>query len=640
MSGVDSLRISGRLPSPKGVALAIIEVSRREDATIAEVARVIQADPALAGRLLHQANAAGLAGRPVASIGGAVHHLGMFAVRQLAVGFSLIDQHPDGPCRGFDYPRFWAHCTLMAVASQELGRVMHVGSPDELFACGLMAQIGRLALATVYPLEYSEVLIAGAEGAELLKLEREHLAVDHVALTAAIVADCGIPSSLADPITFHEAPDESGFIEDSRLHQLVRLFHTARRVADLGLAPASDRHALVPELMRLGGKIGMDPDAFGGLFDRIVGQWKRWCAALNLHSDDLPAFSDIAYAPARRVEPQAVSEPTRVLLVEDDPVMAHMMEAVLGRALGCSVRVAGNGRQALTLALEFMPQVVVTDWLMPVMDGLELCRALRATQWGQSMYVIMLTGQEDEERIVAAFEAGVDDYVTKPVNVRAINARMRAAFHYVRLLEAWEQDRAQLRHFAAELAVSNRRLEHMALTDPLTGLPNRRAGMDALARGWDASGRSGAPMAVLGVDVDHFKSINDRYGHGGGDVVLEQVARAIQSAMRKTDVVSRVGGEEFMLACQNTDSRTALGVAQRLLQVVRSLELRCADSRLAVTVSIGVASRHAGMKDADDLVRAADKALYAAKKAGRDRVCVYADGRFVLPETRDGAQGP
>ena len=317
----------------------------------------------------------------------------------------------------------------------------------------------------------------------------------------------------------------------------------------------------------------------------------------------------------------------RVLLVESEPADRIMTAGVLRQLMGCTVHTAENGKDALAIALEVMPQIVITDWLMPEMDGLEFCRALRATDWGQSVYVIMLTGVETEERILEAFDAGIDDYLPRPVNNRALNARMRSAQHYVKLLEAWEQDRAQLKHFAAELAISNRRLEHAAMTDLLTGIPNRRAGMEALAKAWSASRRTARPVAALVIDIDNFKSINDRYGHAVGDVVLQEVAKAIQAAARKHDSVSRTGGEEFLLVCQNADPQAALMAAERLRKIVKNLNIKVADVDIQTSVSVGVANLETGMTDVDDMVRGADKALYAAKHAGRDRVCLFAQGK-------------
>jgi len=451
MSKIDQLRISGQLPSPKGVALAVMEICRRDDATLDEVAKVVQGDPALSSRLLRLANAAAGGGRPVASIREAVMQLGMSTVRQLAMGFSLVDQYLHGACSAFDYPGFWSHSLFMAVASQELGKLLRAAPPEELFACGLMAQIGCLALATVYPTDYGTVLAKHKEGQALLDLEREHLGVDHTEFTAGIMADCGIPKTLAEPVCYHEFPQDAGFSEGSRPYQLVHLLFHARRMADLGRSAVAERQRSISQLMLLGGKIGLDATALGETFDRVVTQWHAWAELLKVPSGQLPSFSSMSSAPVPRPEEGADAERARkvVLLVDDDPTGRLLTQGLLSHMLGCTVHTAENGKEALALALEVMPQIVITDWRMPVMDGLAFCRALRATEWGQSMYVVMLTGEEDDDKIIEAFEAGVDDYLTKPVHMRALSARMRAALHYVKLLEAWENDRAQLKQFAS-----------------------------------------------------------------------------------------------------------------------------------------------------------------------------------------------
>ena len=629
MNRIEQLRISGRLPSPKGVALAVLEICRREDATLDEVTRVVQSDPALSSRLLRLCNTARSGGRPIASIREAVLRLGMSTVRQVAMGFSLVDQYLDGQDSAFDHAAFWSHSLLMALACHALGGLTRIAAADELFACGLLAQIGALVLATTHPAEYAAILVEELDGAARQVLERERLGADHSEVTAAVLADCGIPNALAEPVSCHERPEAAGFSEGSRPHQLAQLFFQARRMADLGRSPVAERNGHIAELMLLGGKIGLDTSALGEVFDQVVRDWQEWAELLRLPATPLPPFDAMASAPIPRPQLAAGSGAPRkrVLLVEDDPSSRMLTEALLSGALDCTVFTAGNGRDALAIAVEVLPQIVITDRLMPVMDGLDFCRALRATDWGQSMYVIMLTGEETDEKLIDAFEAGVDDYVTKPVNMRALSARMRAAQHYTKLLEAWENDRAQLKQFAAELAVSNRRLEHAAMTDLLTGLPNRRAGMDALQRFWSASQRTGQPVATLMIDVDHFKSINDRHGHAIGDQVLQAVARAIQAAARKDDSVSRIGGEEFLLVCHDADPRAALLAAERLRRMVRELRITVANVHIQASVSIGVANRENSMEEPDDLLRAADKALYAAKNAGRNRVCLSAGGK-------------
>jgi diguanylate cyclase (GGDEF)-like protein len=276
-----------------------------------------------------------------------------------------------------------------------------------------------------------------------------------------------------------------------------------------------------------------------------------------------------------------------------------------------------------------MPNIVVTDWMMPVMNGLEFCRALRATEWGQSMYVIMLTGMDAEDEIVEAFEAGVDDYVTKPVKMRALSARMRAALHYVQLLESWERDRAQLKQFASELAISNRKLEHYALTDLLTGLPNRRAGMEILGQAWSATSRSRQGLAVMMIDIDRFKAINDTHGHAVGDRVLVEVGQRLRGTARKDDHVIRMGGEEFLVICQNGDLRAALQAAERLRLSVRDAPIRVGERVINTSISVGISSREPSTPNEDNLIATADQALYAAKRSGRDRCCVISNGRIL-----------
>jgi two-component system cell cycle response regulator len=298
-ANLEQLKLEGQLPSPKGVALAIMELCRDEHATLESIARVIQTDPALSGRLIHLANAAALAsGRPAVAVPDAIKRLGLAAVRQVAAGFSLVDQYRSGPCKAFDYARFWSHSLLMAVAIQHLGSLRRAGSPDELFSCGLMARVGCLALATLYPSEYSRILEDAEGDLQVTSLERQRLQVDRNDFTAAILKECGLPRSLVEPVYYHEQPDQSGFTEGSRPHQLVHLLYHARRLADMGLAPQSQRGGIISELMLLGGKIGLDTTELGSLVDRILADWRQWTGLLNVPSASLPSFADMAAAPA------------------------------------------------------------------------------------------------------------------------------------------------------------------------------------------------------------------------------------------------------------------------------------------------------------------------------------------------------
>ncbi|MFO8004714.1 HDOD domain-containing protein [Thioalkalivibrio sp.] len=625
---IEQLRNGGQLPSPKGVAFAVMEVCRKEDATMDAVANVVQTDPALSGRLLRLANSAAHAARALASVREAIVRLGLRTVRQVTLGFSLVDQYRDGPCEAFNYQDFWSRSLLMALAARELGTLSRSASPDDLFGCGLLAQVGSLALATAYPAEYSDVLRRAERGDDtLVALERECLQIDHNECTAELLSDYGIPKALAEPVYYHERPEESGFVEGSRPHAMVHLFFLASRIADLGLAAEADPGERISELMFLGGKIGLDADELGALVDRIVKDWREWSELLQVPVRFIHPFARLSKT-AAAAKPVASSEAPsfRVLVIEDDPSGRLLLNGMLSR-LGHTVYSAANGEEGLGIALEVQPQVILIDGMLPDDEGLGFCRALRATDWGKPVYLLLLIDVEADGRLARAFEMGVDDYLIKPVSVYALRARIRAAAHHVMLLEAWERDRTQLRQFAAELAITNRRLEHAALTDVLTGLPNRRAGMDALARAWSAAERNAQPLTVMLIDVDRFKGINDDHGHAVGDRVLVEVGVALKGAARADDHVCRMGGEEFLVVCRNADVEPVLVAAERMREVVRSLRPGDGGAKVRVTVSIGVAAREAGMADANALVMAADQALYAAKHAGRDRVCLAAPGQ-------------
>jgi two-component system cell cycle response regulator len=620
MKQFERLKADKLLPSPKGVALAIMQVCQRDDATTQDVAKIVQADPALSGRLIKQANSALRAGRPVAAVSDAIKHLGIATVRQLALTFSLVDKHLAGPCKAFDYPRFWSHSLLMALSMQELGKQERAGPSDELFTCGLFCRIGYLALASAYPAAYAELLQSTAVGVPSIERERERLETDHLELTAALLTDWGIPKALAEPIAHHEDPDAAGFSPGSRAHTLVQLLYMAKRLADLGMAEESERNSITADLMLWGGKIGIAPEAIGALVDSIMQQWREWGDLLKVPVSIIPPFAKMDCAPAPSKEPGANA--MRVLLVEDNASSRLLLEKLLRTQCGHIVYSATNGREALAMALEVMPQVVITDWIMPEMDGLELCKALRAAEWAKDIYLLMLTSVESEDELIKAYEAGIDEYVTKPVNIRALQARLRAAWRYVKLHSEWERDRAQLKQFATELAIANRKLEHAAHTDPLTGLFNRRAAMTLLAQAWSAATRSNALLVVMAIDIDHFKSINDRHGHAAGDNALKEVAKTLRENIRNEDSLYRVGGEEFLVVCQNTNMKASLLSAERLRKAVQALEIEVGQTLIKTAVCIGVAQKEAAMKDVDTLVNMADKALYAAKNAGRNRTCL------------------
>jgi two-component system, cell cycle response regulator len=633
VTDITQLETDAPLPSPQGTALALLRTSHQKEVTLNEIARLIRTDSTLSDCLIKWVNTTHQTTYDIASLSEAIFRVGLPVVKQLAIGISMLDQYKSGSCKGFDYQAFWSHSLLMALAMQALGKMTRVYAPDELFAYGLIVRIGCLALATLYPNKYTELIAKQKKdpSTSLAVFEQQHLQTDHNELTATMLIDFGVPMILVESIYYHENPIESGFSEESHPFQLVNLIHLAKQIADLGLASETERAIRISELMLLGGKIGLDTELFGSFIDQIVQEWQSWGKMLRISTPALPSFHKMGSAPAHYPDNATDASALRVLLVEDDLPSRILAEGVLSNILGHTVFSVSDGKQALSQAMKILPHIIVTDWIMPVMDGLELTRAIRATDWGQNIYIIMLTSFEDDKEIVEAFEAGVNDYVTKPINIRAFRARLRAAWHYKKLHESWERDRAHLKRFAAELAVTNQKLKHAALTDMLTGIPNRRAGMEALAGAWNTANRTGQAIAVMLIDIDHFKKINDTYGHAIGDKALIEVATSIKRSTRKGDTFCRMGGEEFLMVCQNgcRDAQSVFLFAERLRQYIRMQKINIHGMHIEISISIGIALKEANMESDDQLVNAADKALYAAKNAGRDRVYLALENKFI-----------
>lgn len=316
---------------------------------------------------------------------------------------------------------------------------------------------------------------------------------------------------------------------------------------------------------------------------------------------------------------RGADEPLRVLIVDADPATRHDLAVLLSDA-GYRVCEAGSGEQGFVMALEQRPHIIVTEWGLPGMDGLGMTRALRQTKLGRGIYLLILTAHETDAHLVEAFAAGVDDYLSKPFNPRVLGARLRAARRVVLLQQEVAHDRDEIRRYADELARANCRLREAALTDVLTGLPNRRHAIEFLEHEWKVASRGKRPLTAMLIDVDRFKEINDSHGHDVGDHVLKRVAQAIKSGLRGQDVVCRTGGDEFTVICPDTDLAAGLVCAERVRKAVAALGPADGGMPLASSVSIGVAVRDAAMADIDALLKRADEGVYLAKQLGRNCV--------------------
>ncbi len=300
----------------------------------------------------------------------------------------------------------------------------------------------------------------------------------------------------------------------------------------------------------------------------------------------------------------------RVLVAEDNPVFQSMLKSMLTK-WGYEARMTLNGLEAWeAMQAADAPRLAVLDWMMPRMDGVEVCRRIRAAAREPYVYVLLLTARTESQDLVEGMEAGADDYLTKPFNAQELRVRLRAGRRILdlqqQLMEARESLRVQATH------------------DALTGLLNRGRVLEVLLTEIARSERELRPLALLMVDLDRFKQVNDTGGHMAGDAVLREAARRMKAVTRHYDSPGRYGGEEFLIVLPGCSAQDARTQAERLREAVAREPFAAAGKLLAVTCSIGVSSRGAcGAGDADRLIREADSALYAAKHEGRNRVAAF-----------------
>lgn len=298
-----------------------------------------------------------------------------------------------------------------------------------------------------------------------------------------------------------------------------------------------------------------------------------------------------------------------VLIAEDDPIFQRVLQSQL-RNWGYQVVAAKDGLDAWNaLQGEDAPQMAILDWMMPGLDGIELCRKIRGSKPGPYRYLLLLTAKDDKQDVVAGLEAGADDYLTKPFDLHELQARVRAGKRILELQEA--------------LIKAHEALQFESAHDQLTGLWNRGAIMDLLQREVRRSARSGDSLGVIMADVDHFKKINDSHGHLVGDAVLREVAHRLVEAVRNYDYVGRYGGEEFLILLVDCAASDLIAIAERVRLRIAEQPIDTGADKIPLSLSIGAASAPAGSPDSqepEELVRAADMALYSAKAKGRDRV--------------------
>ncbi len=296
-----------------------------------------------------------------------------------------------------------------------------------------------------------------------------------------------------------------------------------------------------------------------------------------------------------------------VLVAEDDPMFRKILKSWL-ETWGYRVTLAEDGEQAWQiLQQETQPELLILDWIMPGVEGAEICHRIRARQKTPYQYVLLVTAKDDNADVVAGLDAGADDYLKKPFDRHELRARLRVGARILALQDGLIRAREELRFQATH--------------DVLTGIWNRRATLELLQREIERASRTQGVTGVLMLDLDHFKQVNDTHGHLAGDAVLREVSRRIMQVIRSYDFLGRYGGEEFLVVLPACDRTHALQSAERIRSAVAAAPVWADEVEIPVTISIGVTAV-AGNTSEKEVLAVADEALYQAKSKGRNRAAV------------------
>lgn len=560
--------------------------------------------------------------------------LGVESAREAAVGLVLFRAFRMGRSHEFNYDEFWTRALARGLAARRLAGMLR-GSAVPAFLSSFFSEFGQVVLAASDPARYGELLRA-EEPETLAARERGAFGIDRDTTGWVVLRDAGISRAVFAPLLAASRAERTGGTSSAWMTDWAQKnFDVGNLIGDIIAATGPGRADLWREFVALRKELELGRDVLNALGDLIVNDWWDWGDLLSIPTRTLPGFSELSDWNERGIEPVRFN-PTGgrpliarsnehgldVLLVEDNPVYRVGTERLLQRA-GHQVRTAGDGREALEILRQSPPQVVLSDWHMPNMDGLELCSHLRRTELGKRTFFILFTSEEDEERIVQAYQAGINDFIAKGSAPAIVLARINAARNFLAQWKQVDEDRRIIRAHCEHSRRQAARMKEDSLTDALTGLPNRRFAMERLRDEWARAERSGQPMSVVMIDVDHFKKVNDDHGHDVGDFVLQEVAQVLRSETRLNEAACRIGGEEFLVICSDADLASAASCAERVRRAIEAHQVIFADFDRNVTISVGVAQRNGKLSDTSELFKAADEAIYKAKETGRNRVVLW-----------------
>ena len=561
-----------------------------------------------------------------------VQLLGLDMVRDIVLSMVILRSYRMGICRRMVRDEFWGKALARGVAAQHVGMMVGAKDPTRCFLSGLFQDLGEIVLAETYPGRYSGLLEkAGGDEVVLRQLEREAFGVDRDSVTWATLRDYGVSRGVFGPMFFAscELRDRISSLRptEERLPDIMRV---ATLIADLVTADMKQRMKLWPDFIKERNCLEVSRDVMNNLGDKVVNDWWFWGDLLTFPTRTVPGFGELSDWNERGAEPKRYNRTggkslvanskgagLHILLVEDDSMTRLATRRKLEKA-GHQVDVAVDGVQALAMLRQSPPQVILSDWHMSGMDGLELCKYVRSTEYGERMFFILFTGEVDETQIVRAYEAGIDDFIDKTSSLQILLARILSSRKSLQHWESIDRDRRIIRSHCENSRHQAAMMKRDSLTDTLTDLPNRRYAMDRLREEWARSDRSSASLGLVMMDIDFFKSVNDTYGHDVGDAVLREVALTLKNVTRRGEAACRIGGEEFLIICSDADLESTARCAERVRKAIEARVIHAGAFQTNVTVSLGVAAKSAATQDINALFKATDEAVYKAKENARN----------------------
>ncbi len=595
----------GQLPSPSHTAMRLFTLLQTGESGLKDIVAVVKSDPTLTVRLLRLANRPGNgAVRPAVAVEEALVRLGLNAAVHLAAGLSVLDEALSS--HSGEVSAYLDLCRLSlaaAVTSEWLcGQPGIPAGAAEMFTCALLARVGQLALLRFYPDAYSGFISSTSQVDELVALERKNFGIDHVAIGTALLNDWGFPSVLVEVIRMAESSleDRAG---NERKVVMAQVLHASWEIAPLLVAGATE--PLIPVVRATLAVLGVaasDEDVQRAVV-RLQKGWDVWCKE---HGFGSPA-PEVSRESGTVGQAAGVHPVTVVFYAEPcalKPAWIAALEAS-GYRIVESQTLEESGRQLTSGHAEILVAMVHRQTLYVHVA------TLSAMVTGNGHAALLLHDVQDEQEHAELLLLGMDAVLPLEVSPALLCAQVTRASRRIQSYRQLESERCAHRKLLSQLAVTTRKLHRQTLTDPLTGLANRRMADAFLKRHWAQAERRRSPLSCLLIDLDNFKQINDAYGHDAGDRVLQELARILKRQVRQEDLAVRLGGDEFLMVCPMATEADMEVLRKRLMAAASQVKLETG----SLVFSTGIAERDScSMKSPGDLLRAADQKLISVKR--------------------------